>query len=94
MAGTHWPRPPAARVDVDDFKPVRSARDHQWTSDDPWTSSSARCEKCGLYLASQVDVSLTAPAAVLYVAGRYINGGLHLATRVRYDARKHGRCVS
>jgi hypothetical protein len=53
-------------------------------------ADSARCETCGLYVVAVVAaLGDRAVAPVLMVAGRYINGGLHMATRVVFDAEYH-----
>lgn len=78
-----------------DFDDSRKTPSHRWVSDDEITHGSARCEKCGLYVVAAIDLTDPIGSAVL-VAGRYINGGLHmnnLASRVRLDAQKHG-CTS
>lgn len=55
-------------------------------------AESARCEACGLYVVAEVASQgerRVSPVPVLVVAGRYINGGLHLSTREPFDAARH-----
>lgn len=56
-------------------------------------AESARCEACGLYVVAEVASQgerRVSPVAVLVVAGRYINGGLHMySTRDPLDYISH-----
>lgn len=53
-------------------------------------AESARCEACGLYVVAEVaSQGERRVSPVLVVAGRYINGGLHLSTRELFDGAQH-----